>query len=78
MPVVETKRWEDALKPYKDICDDGRRRADFNHDKFTVKLVHLNCVWVEFSHNYHVRRCVGLWDTVGSEQRIQSVTTDSH
>ncbi|KAF8600254.1 hypothetical protein BDV93DRAFT_447913 [Ceratobasidium sp. AG-I] len=38
---AETKRWDDALKPYKDICDDGRRRADFNHDKFTVKCVGL-------------------------------------
>lgn len=36
---AENKRCDDALLPFKDICDDGRRRADFNHDKFTIKCV---------------------------------------
>ncbi|QRW06366.1 choline transport protein [Ceratobasidium sp. AG-Ba] len=36
---AENKRYEDALAPFKDICDDGRRRADFNHDKFTIKCI---------------------------------------
>ncbi|KAB5590561.1 Choline transporter [Ceratobasidium theobromae] len=37
--AAEHKRCDDALAPFKEICDDGRRRADFNHDKFTIKCV---------------------------------------
>ncbi|QRV92264.1 choline transport protein [Ceratobasidium sp. AG-Ba] len=36
---AENKRYEDALAPFKDICDDGRRRADLNHDRFTIKCI---------------------------------------
>ncbi|KAF8749478.1 Amino acid permease, partial [Rhizoctonia solani] len=36
---AENRRCDDALAPYKEICEDGRRRADFNHDKFTIKCV---------------------------------------
>ncbi|KAG9095087.1 hypothetical protein FS749_011123 [Ceratobasidium sp. UAMH 11750] len=36
---AESKRCDDTLAQFKDICDDGRRRADFNHDKFTIKCI---------------------------------------
>ncbi|CUA77090.1 hypothetical protein RSOLAG22IIIB_12532 [Rhizoctonia solani] len=36
---AENKQCDDALAPFKEICDDGRRRADFSHDKFTIKCV---------------------------------------
>jgi len=36
---TEKKRYDDTLALYKDICDDGRRRADFNHDKFSIKCM---------------------------------------
>ncbi|KAJ1303159.1 hypothetical protein OPQ81_011360 [Rhizoctonia solani] len=36
---AENKRCDDALAPFQEICDDGRRRADFSHDKFTIKCV---------------------------------------
>ncbi|CAE6362832.1 unnamed protein product [Rhizoctonia solani] len=36
---AENRRCDDALAPFKEICDDGRRRADFSHDKFTIKCV---------------------------------------
>ncbi|KAG9097582.1 hypothetical protein FRC07_010778, partial [Ceratobasidium sp. 392] len=36
---AESKRCDDTLSQFKEICEDGQRRADFNHDKFTIKCI---------------------------------------
>ncbi|KAG8735798.1 hypothetical protein FRC10_010150 [Ceratobasidium sp. 414] len=65
---AESKRCDATLAQFQEICDDGRRRSYFNHDKFTIKCISLASPF---------KLCVGVWDTVGSMGLPTVITRNS-
>lgn len=60
---------ETYLASWRDHHSKGKRRADVDGDKFTVKYVHYT-QFIIFqnpeSFPFLFCRCVGVWDTVGA------------
>jgi hypothetical protein len=57
------------LRPWRRPDARGKKRADIDNDKFTIKYAHIPKILERFNvvhPSFLLYRCLGVWDTVGA------------